>query len=306
MLPDAVFDLAAAQHGVVALHQAIRCDLDRATLRRHLETSGWVPRGSEVYVRRGAPPTAEQRVAIKVIGSGPRAWNSHQSGAHWWGIAGFGGDAVRVLTDRRTRRRLPADRVHRVDEVDQRWLRVHRGVPVCSPELVILQLCDVIHPDRAARALDNAWRLRLLSGRSLRALLDGWGRRGRNGTALLRELVDRRPDDYRPPESNLEDRAFQVLELAHVGEFRRQVDSGGERWTGRVDLRHARLPLIVEVQSEMYHSSLLDEEADAARRAQLERDGFVVVEVTDQELFHRRDALVRRVRDAVRELRKAG
>ena len=174
---------------------------------------------------------------------------------------------------------------------------------MCSPELVILQLCDVVHPKRAERALDNAWRMRLLSGRSVRALLDGWGRRGRNGTALLRELMEARPDDYRPPDSNLESRALDVLRAAGLGAFRRQVDSGGDRWTGRVDLRHVDLPLVVEVQSETFHSSFLDVDADRARREQLERDGFVVVEVTDDEVFHRPDEVVRRVRAAVDRLR---
>ena len=67
--------------------------------------------------------------------------------------------------------------------------------------------------------------------------------------------------------------------------MRRQIDSGGDQWTGRVDFRHATLPLIVEIQSERHHTALSDRRADAARRDRLVADGFVVIEITDTLLF---------------------
>jgi very-short-patch-repair endonuclease len=149
--------------------------------------------------------------------------------------------------------------------------------------------------------LDNAWNLRLLSGRSLLALLDEYGKRGRDGTAVLRELVEARGMDYTPPASNLESRVQDLL--GRVGlDLRRQVDSGGDDWSGRVDFRDHVLPLILEVQSERYHSALLDVEADERRRDQLRADGFEVVEVTDVEVWADGDLVVERVRRARRRL----
>ena len=77
--------------------------------------------------------------------------------------------------------------------------------------------------------------------------------------------------------------------------MRRQVDTGDEEgWIGRVDLRDPELPLIVEVQSERFHSSQIDHQLDARRIERLERAGLVVVQVTDIQAWHRpRSALGR-------------
>ena len=179
------------------------------------------------------------------------------------------------------------------------------GVPVVRPELMILHLAAFEHPDRVGRALDNAWNKRLLSGRSLIALLADYGARGRNGTALLRELVDQRGPDYIPPASNIESRVRHILARGGI-HLRLQVDSGGEDWTGRVDLRDTDTPLIIEVQSEQYHSALLDREADAVRRAKLKDDGFEVVEVWDTQVWSDPAEVVARVRLAQLRLRDAG
>jgi hypothetical protein len=140
---------------------------------------------------------------------------------------------------------------------------------------------------KAERALDNFWRLRLLSGPSLTAFIAQLGKRGRNGTALLRQLIDARGPGYIPPASNLESRFDSILSQEGSPPMRREVDSGDERWTGRVDRRADDMPLIIEIQSETYHTSLVDAAADAGRVAQLRADGFEVVEVTDTMVWQR-------------------
>lgn len=82
--------------------------------------------------------------------------------------------------------------------------------------------------------------------------------------------------------------------------MRRQVDLGGDSWSGRVDFRDADLPFVVEIFSRRYHSSLSDIEHDERRLARLRADGFVVVVIWDEQSFshgYEVSALVRRVRD---------
>jgi very-short-patch-repair endonuclease len=89
-----------------------------------------------------------------------------------------------------------------------------------------------------------------------------------------------------------------------LGAWRRQVDLGGAQgWCGRVDFLHEALPVVVEVQSERYHTALLDVAADAARRARLEAAGFLVVEVWDSQLWYARHEVVTRVREGLRAAR---
>jgi very-short-patch-repair endonuclease len=128
--------------------------------------------------------------------------------------------------------------------------------------------------------------MRLMSGRSARRCLDDLARRGRNGTVVYREIIKARGPDYVPPASGLESR---VMELARdVGvRFRRQVDVGGDHWDGRVDFLAEDAPLVLEVQSEMFHASLCDRAVDELRRKQLEADGFDWCEIWDSDVWTR-------------------
>jgi very-short-patch-repair endonuclease len=139
----------------------------------------------------------------------------------------------------------------------------------------------------------------VLSGRSLDAFLRRYGRRGRTGVGGLRAYLDARGLDYTPPASGLEGRAMELFDEAGI-EMVRQVDSGNhERWTGRVDFRHPTLPLVIEIQSERYHSSLCDQVADAARRDAFEAAGYEFLELTDTDIWSRPGHVVSLVRDAI-------
>jgi very-short-patch-repair endonuclease len=152
--------------------------------------------------------------------------------------------------------------------------------------------------------MDSAWSLRLINGPAIDKLLKRLGRSGRDGTVLMRKLRKERPNDWTPPASNLESR-FDEVTAPHGFRFRRQVDIGDEEWSGRVDFLAEDLPLIVEILSERYHSSMTDRAADEARRARHTTMGFLVVEVWDHEIFHTPWLIIERIR-AARTLLMAG
>jgi very-short-patch-repair endonuclease len=89
-------------------------------------------------------------------------------------------------------------------------------------------------------------------------------------------------------------------------ELRRQVDIGDDvSWIGRVDFRAVSVPLVVEVQSERFHASLIDTQLDATRIARLRGAGLEVVEVTDVEVWHRPQVVVDRIADGFRRAQRA-
>ncbi len=140
---------------------------------------------------------------------------------------------IHVVTTRTTSRRSQLARVHRVRELDPRWVTDLNGVLVARPELAALQLFASYRYERAERMVESMWAQRLISGCSIGLLVGDLGRRGRNGTAGLRRFYEQRGNDYRPPDSGLESRVQQILRAAGI-EVRRQVDLGGEgHWTGR-------------------------------------------------------------------------
>lgn len=302
-----VHALASRQHGLVAGYQLLAEGWERwevASLHRH---HGWVPVTSRVLRRLGSPESPAQRVCAAVLDSGPGAYLSHESAAAWWGHRGSRlENPIHTVTVRSTARRSPLAKVHRVRWIDDRWVTDVGGIPVARPELVALHLFAMHHPGRAERIVESMWSQRLLSGGSIRNLLQDLGVRGRNGTAGLRRYVAGRPTDYTPPDSGLESRTQKVLVDAGI-EVRRQVDVGGDgHWSGRVDFQVIGAPLLIEVQSELHHSSQVDRLHDAERIGQLGADGFVVVEVTDEMVWTDPARVVATVRDGLRVARSAG
>jgi very-short-patch-repair endonuclease len=195
--------------------------------------------------------------------------------------------------------------IHEVVDLSTNQVTVLDGIPIVRPDRLAFELFASAHPARAARAVETAWAKRLQSGASLRATFAELAGRGRKGTVAMREFLDSHPVDWVPPASNLEARFAEIMRGAWLGEWRRQIDVGETHWVGRVDFLNDRLPVIVEVQSERYHTALLDRAADAKRIAELEAAGFVVVEVSDTWIWHDRSRVIAEVRAACDTARSA-
>ncbi len=252
----------------------------------------------------GAAGSEAQELMTAVLHVGPDTYISHETAAAWWGISGFRSKRIHVAMERVYRVRNEEQVIIHHSTVIPEWCRkFHRGIPVVSPGLAIYQIAGTMSQERTARALDTAWSLRLVDGRSIDILLDRLGRSGRNGTVLMRRLREQRSGDWTPPASNLESR-FDQIATANGFRFRRQVDIGEEEWSGRVDFLADDCPLIVEILSERYHTSLTDREADVSRRARHTAMGFLVVEVWDYEIFRTPWVVVSRVREARQSVTK--
>ncbi len=253
----------------------------------------------EVIVVVGGPATVQQQVAAGVLDAGPGTALSHESAANRWGRRGCRLFPMHVVRDRITERRPQLAKLHRVRLLPDQWVTELDGIPIVRPELCAMQLFATCTFERAERLVEAMWSDRLLSGPSLISFVDEYGARGRNGVGRLRRYVDARGPDYVPPASGVEARFTQIMRDAGL-EFRRQVDLGGERWTGRVDFLHEVEPLVIEVQSERYHSALVDREADRQRLEALRANGFHVLEITDTLIWSAPAEVERRVRDALR------
>ena len=301
-----LLERAEAQEGLVARRELASLGLSRHAARHLVVAGAFEPLGPRVLRRTGSPATTKQRLLAAVLDAGPGAFLSHEAGTAWWGVPGFDHRTLDVIRPRGiTGTKATFARLHEVIDLRAEHVTVLDGVPVVRPERCFIDVCATCHPGRAERMLDNAWSRGLLSGPSARRVLDELARSGRNGIALARAILDDRPADYVPPASGLEARFIEVLARAGLPPMRRQVDSGDERWTGRVDFRATDLPVVVECQSERYHASLCDRRDDAARRVRLERGGFVVVEVWDVDVWHRPAQVVDQVL-AARSLARAG
>ncbi len=297
-------DLAATQHGVVARCQLIELGWGYGEIAWLVGSGQWERVTSTVLRRKGSPATDRQAAVEAVLDAGPRARLSHYSAGRIWGLKGCSLRPFQAVRAATTTRVSTLASVRRLEHLPDRWVTNLDGIPIVRPELLAMQLFDVCSPTRAATLTDRLWSYRLLSGRSIKALLDEFGRRGRNGTAGLREYFDVRGIDYVPPASGLEGRAMELLAEADIP-MERQVDTGDDdRWIGRVDFRHPTLPLVLEIQSELHHAALVDKESDEARIKALEAAGFIVCEATDDMVWSRPGEFVAKVRADLERARR--
>ncbi len=293
---------AERQHGLITLRQREALGLSEDQWRHRLRRRDWVPVTDRVARRAGAPETDAQRAMAAVLDVAPSSYLSHASGAATWGVPGWRVHPAEVIVLRERRTPSPLATVHHPRHLPDPFAAVVDGMPVVRPALVLLQLAPRVGLERLGRMLDDMWSRRLLSGPSVRAELAPLLHRGRPGVRALRAVLDERGPAYVPPASNLEARLNRIVREAGMPEMRRQVDLGGtERWSGRVDFLAPDLPLVIEVDSERYHSALSDQVADAARQRSLEAAGFRVVRVAEHDIWHDRARAV----DIVRASRRA-
>ena len=299
MFDDVAIRLARARHGVTSRSELRAAGVGHNDIELMRRSRNWERPTDETFRRVGSMPSKAQHVALAVLDSGPGALLSHLSAGHWWGLTGCALRPLHVTRLSSSRRSSSLTVTHRARALPRAYVTELDGVPIVRPELCSLQLFAMCREDRAERLTDSLWAMRLLSGPSLHRCIDELGASGRNGTAGVRRYLARRGPGYVPPATGLESRVERILRDAGIP-VRRQVDSGSqEDWTGRVDLRHEWLPILIEVQSERFHGALLDRESDRRRIEAMERAGFLVVEITDTEAWTTPWIVVDKVRAAV-------
>lgn len=294
--------LAERQYGLVSRRQLNQLGISWKSVRSRLANGMLEEVTPRVLRVVGGPDTLQARLLAATLHVNSSII-SHATAAALWGIAGFHPEPIHLAVTRNLHRPSSSPWiVHHATVIPEEERRQLEGIPLASPGLTLVQLAATVHPGRLERAVDNAWSLRLVELGELRSLLESLARQGRNGVVALRRILDARSGMERPPQSNLESRFLQIMRDAGVLTLRPQVNVGGERWTGRVDFCDSEVPLIVEIQSERYHSALSDRRADEARHAALRAEGFVVVTIWDTELFRDPAAVVERVVEARRRL----
>jgi len=308
--------LAARQHSVVTISQARDLGYAEAQRRRLFDGERWERVKPRVARLVGSTNSIEQRALIAVLDAGGGGALEGTSAAAWWGIPGNQLEPFHVVRLRDRSDTPPrGDWRHEPVLLPDNHVVVLDGIPTQVPARALFDVAGTQRRgaelpwfvERMERMVDNAWSARLVSGATLHGMLDELAQRGRAGIRVMRQVLATRGRDYIPPASNLEARVIKILADAGLPPMRRQVDTGDEEgWIGRVDLRDPDLPLILEVQSERFHSSQIDRQLDARRIERLERAGLVVVEVTDVQVWHRPSEVLDRVRNGRRQAARRG
>ncbi len=186
--------------------------------------------------------------------SSPRAVASHRAAANLWRLDGIEDDLVEVTVPHGVSLRRGA--VHRSGDLADFEVVEREEIPCTDPTRTLIDLGAVVGDDVVERALESALRRRLTRLPRLEWRLKQLAQHGRAGPPSLRRVLDCRPSNAPPTESDLETRFLQVLRAAGVREPVRQhrvkLPDGG---TARLDFAYPDKLLFIETDGWDPHRS---------------------------------------------------
>jgi hypothetical protein len=285
--------LAAVQHGVVTRSQVAPLGMTDRMIHRRIADGRWLRMHAGVYRLAAAPATFRQRAIAASLSLGGIV--SHQSAGRLWALEGVDTRDVHVTVDADRSRAIDGVAVHRTSDLLPADRSSVYGIAVTSPLRTVIDLAA--HLDLAALeiATEDALRRKLFTTGQLEWRVGLRRRRGVAGATALRRLLDRHLGDT---DSRWEVRVAQILRVAGLPEPVRQLPVATPSGTRYVDLGYPGPPIVViEYDSDRWHSGTARRHADAGRRNALRLAGCVVVEVTP--------ALVRRPAELVATVRAA-
>jgi very-short-patch-repair endonuclease len=299
---DELFELAEAQHALLARRQARQPGVERRDVARLVRRDVFEPVTREVLRIRGAPRTPQQDLMCAVLDAGPGGRSARRAAAWLWRMPGYPPGLSDVARARERSSRSSAGRDCWPRLLPERHTTVVDGIPVTTLPRTIFDLAALpSESKRLGRIIDT------IHGRSpsilhaLHAMLPELAQRGRTGITLMRALLDERPPGT-IPRTGLERRFESILRNAGIDVPRLQVDLGGHAWIGRVDYYDDARLVIYEIDSALHHTSLTDRRNDERRDREAKDAGFrAVVRITEEAIWYEPWIVVQQVRDAHRQ-----
>ena len=237
---------------------------------------------------------------IAVLDAEPGAVVSHRSAAALWRLPGFSVGVVEVSRQRgRSGNAAHGARLHRPTVLGPHHVTNRHGIPVTTLARTLFDLAATVHPARMERLVQNVVSKSPSALPTLHQLLGDLAGSGRSGVAVMRVILDDLPDGCVAVASGLEAQFERILTRAGEAPLERQIEVGGHEWIGRVDFLDRELRIVVEVDSDLHHTSPLDRAHDLRRDEALVAAGWnEVVRVSEDEVWRHPHVAIEKVRDA--------
>lgn len=267
------------QHGLISHQQALDCGMSPSTITRRVSSGLWARPGRGVYRHAASADTWRGRVLSLCMRFGGVA--SHRTAARLWELDGIRDSRPEIVIDRPTSPLVADVRIHRSTQFDFEPVR-RDGIPVTPVERTLIDLGGVVGASRFETAVDDALRRSLTDWPALLSCYRQCGRRGRNGSAALRALLDERFGDTHIPLSawsrTVQRQLLDAGLPAAVLEY--PIRDAHGRLIAQVDLAYPEQRLAIELQSVAFHLDRETWEADAVRAAEVAAAGWTWLPLT--------------------------
>jgi hypothetical protein len=241
-----------------------------------------------VYRFATVPRSEEQLLYAAVVAGGSHAVASHRSAAALWGLTDEHPAVPEVCVPGRQRPRLSRVIVHRSEALGPRYTSLHRGIRVTNPMMTILQVAAVTNYEVVDEAIHRAEIRRLFRFPAIENLLDEVGRSGRDGSGILRSVLDDIALRDKPPDGLLEPRFARLARRFGLPPYEFQyVVHEGEVFIARIDFAWPALKLAVEVDGYEHRASRKAFQLDLTRQTLLGVRGWVVLRFSWHDVVRR-------------------
>lgn len=291
--------LAGRQHGAISRQQLVHIGVSGRTIERWASTGRLRRIHSNSYAVPGSPETERQRLMGAVLASQPQSLASHRAAAWLWGLS----DApfLEVTVARSRRPRLRGVVVHHLRDHGKARPSIKDGIPVTDPLRTLADLGAVWDREMVSDAVEQALIRRLVT---FRGLVSEWRRvakPGRNGSGVLRQILEYRLLGEKPADSLLEPKAAPLFRKVggRLPEFQYDVVDGG-RFVARVDFAYVDLRVAIEFDGLSAHGTAAALQSDLRRQNALVAAGWIVLRFTWWDVVHRADAVAAEIRGVLR------
>jgi hypothetical protein len=282
MRPDEygrIAERASSQLGLITVPQLDDIGISDKQRRALVRSGRWDRCGRRVLRDVSAPCSTHQRLLGEVLDV-PGSVVTATTAAWLIGVPGFSPGPVRLLIKRGGNHRPRSSILHETFWLPDRHTQVVRGVPCVSAARLPFELAYELHPDRLRRIVDWLKSNRNMAYEDMALTAAELWRRGKPGSAEMRLVVDERAAGYVPPASELAARFDDLCDTFGLPRGAVEVNTGGERWIGRVDVLYREAKLIVELDSRRWHDTSTSFEDDRHRDNDLVAEGWRVIRIT--------------------------
>ncbi len=298
----ALSSIASLHHGVFSLSDARQVGLSESAIVRR-QQSMWIPLHEGVYLFPGAVPTWRGNVLAACLAATTPVAASHRSGAALYALPGGRSDLVEITCQRWLRTQKPGFVVHESRRFDVRDITEVDGIPVVTPERLVLDLAGMwSSANFVEKVLQAARRKRLITYESTMETFERHARKGVHGVKAMRIALERWNPTSKPTDSDMETLLVQVFrehglpEL--VTQFEVRDDQG--RFVARADAALPEWRITFEYQSKQEHSNEFQLLQDDRRRNAIIAAGYLPLAARWEDLRSGGQTLVAEVRRVLR------
>lgn len=288
-------ELASRQGGVLRADQALACGFSYGAIAYRVAQDRWARLARGIYrlidLRQ---PIDRVRAAVATL---PGAVVSHETAAEIQAIPSLRSGLAVVTVHTQTTHKFLDIIVHRCHDMEDEHIVEIDGLPVTTIERTVVDMAAFLKPGHTAAILDDLISQKKITFESFARVALQVARRGRPGSAALRQIIEERSDEAANA-SRLEREGLALLRAAGVPKPMIEYPIPWNRFR-RFDVAFPDHKVAIEWDSRRWHTTAEAFELDRHRDRDAVLHGWRVLRFTWKDVMERSGEVIRTVRHVV-------